>query len=89
MELLFCWEAFAYLFPSPGASKTKGGGNYLGSAYGTDNGPFVSFSDFEGFLKLPLRAGITLEIGRPARGDGVPGRWGNTPLITDFPTLAA
>lgn len=86
VELLLCWEAFADVFPSPGASKTKGG-NYLGSVYGTDHGPFVSFSDFEAFLELLLRTGITVEIGRRGGGDGVPGRWVNTPLMTDFPTL--
>lgn len=59
----------------------------MGSVYGTDHGPFVSFSDFEGFLELLLRTGITVEIGRPGGGEGVPVRWVNTPLMTDFPTL--
>ena len=40
-------------------------GNYLGSVYGTDNGLFVSISNFEGFQKLLFRTGLTVEIGRP------------------------
>lgn len=57
-------------FHLPEPLKHKGGSD-LGSGYGTDNGPFVSFSDFEGFLKLLL--GVTVETGGRAGGDGVPG----------------